>query len=96
MDDLRQKYADKKNEIKTKYAEVINKIAIARGVDVGVALEMLLAVCRGGDYLDGIVDTIADEVNDNVAYLDLDELNADYFELASISEQIAKANGLID
>ena len=27
---------------------------------------------------------------------DLDELNADYFELASISEQIAKASGLID
>lgn len=96
MDELRQKYADKKNEMKEKYAEVINKIAIARGVDVGVAFEMLLAVCRGGDYLDGIVDTIADEVNDNVAYLDLDELNADYFELASISEQIAKANGLID
>ena len=96
MDELREKYAQKKNEMKEKYAEVINKIAIARGVDVGVAFEMLLAVCRGGDYLDGIVDTIADEVNDNVAYLDLDELNADYFELASISEQIAKANGLID
>lgn len=96
MDDLKQKYADKKSEMRAKYEEVINKIAIARGVDVGVAFEMLLAVCRGGNYIDGIVDTEADDVNEGVAYLDLDELNADYFELASISEQIAKASGLID
>lgn len=93
MDELRKKYAEKKNEIKNKYAEVINKIAMARGVDVGVAFDMLLAVCRGGDYLDGV----ADAVNDGkTVTFDLDELNADYFELASISEQIAKASGLID
>lgn len=96
MDDLKQKYADKKSEMRAKYEEVINKIAIARGVDVGVAFEMLLAVCRGGDYLDGI--DLANNVADSgeVVAFDLDELNADYFELASISEQIAKASGLID
>ena len=93
MDELRKKYAEKKNEIKNKYAEVINKIAMARGVDIGVAFDMLLAVCRGGDYLDGIADAVND--GETVTF-DLDELNADYFELASISEQIAKASGLID
>lgn len=93
MDELKTKYAEKKNEIKNKYAEVINKIAMARGVDVGVAFDMLLAVCRGGDYLDGVADAVND--GETVTF-DLDELNADYFELASISEQIAKASGLID
>ena len=99
MDELKQKYADKKNEMREKYADVIEKIANARGVDLGVAFDMLLAVCRGGDYLDGIdlIDNVADVVNEGetVAF-DLDDLNADYFELASLSEQIAKASGLLD
>lgn len=99
MDELKEKYAQKKNEIKEKYADVITRISNARGVDVGVALDMLLAICRGGNYADVIdpTDNVADVVNGGeVISFDLDELNADYFELASISEQIAKMSGLID
>lgn len=99
MNELRQKYAEKKSSMRKKYADVVNKIAMARGVDVGVAFEMLLAVCRGGDYLNGIdlSDNVADVVNggETIAF-DLDELNADYFELCQLSEQIARANGLLD
>lgn len=82
--DLHELYAKKADEMKEKYADVINEISVARNVDVGVAFDMLLAVCRGGNYLEGI-DT---DIN-------LEELNKDYFELCGISEQIAKANGLI-
>ena len=92
MDELKEKYNAKKEDIRKKYNDVIVKIAEAKGVDVGVAFDMLLAVCRGGDYIDGIVETIDKEK----IYLDLDELNSDYFELACISTEIAKANGLID
>lgn len=82
--DLHELYAKKADEMKEKYADVINEISVARGVPVGDAFDMLLAVCRGGNYLEGI-DT---DIN-------LEELNKDYFELCGISEQIAKANGLI-
>ena len=85
MEELKQKYAEKKSAMREKYQDVINKIAMARGVDVGVAFDMLLAVARGGDYLDGVD-----------AVIDLEEFNADYFELAKISEDIARANGLLD
>lgn len=95
MEDLRTKYAEKKSSMREKYADVINKIAMAKGVDVGVAFEMLLAVCRGGDYLDGI-DANNVDANGETIVFDLDELNADYFELCQISEEIAKANGLLD
>lgn len=82
--DLHELYAQKSNEMKEKYADVINEISVVRNVDVGVAFDMLKAVCRGGEYLDGIETDI-----------NLDELKADYFELCGISEQIAQANGLI-
>lgn len=97
MDELKQQYAEKKDEMRKKYATVIDAISSARGVDVGVAFDMLLAVCRGGDYADGIVDAVADTVNGGTeVMLDLDDLNNDYFELCQISEKIARANGLID
>ena len=77
MDELKQKYATKTEEMKEKYADVINDIAVAQGVDVGVAFEMLKAVARGGDYLG---DT----------KVDLEELKADYLELRLLSMKIAK------
>lgn len=85
MEELRNKYAEKKSELREKYTEVINAISMARGVDVGVAFDMLLAVARGGAYLEGVD-----------ANVDIEELSKDYFELAKISEEIARANGLID
>lgn len=87
MEELKEKYALKKEEMREKYAEVVNKIAIAKGVDVGVAFDMLLAVARGGDYLEGV------ELDEPFDY---DALNVDYFELASISLEIAKLNGIVD
>lgn len=97
MDELKKQYAEKKDEMRKKYSKVIDAISNVQNVDVGVAFEMLLAVCRGGNYIDGIIDNIADTVNDEAEIeFDLDELNQDYFELCQISEKIAKANGLID
>lgn len=82
--DLHELYAKKAQEMKEKYADVINEISVIHDVPVSDAFDMLKAVCRGGNYLEG-VDTD----------IDLEELNKDYFELCGISEQIAKANGLI-
>ena len=82
--DLHEQYAKKAAEMKEKYHEAIYAIADTRGVPVGDAFDMLKAVCRGGDYLEGI------EVE-----VDLDELKKDTAELTMISDQIAKANGLI-
>lgn len=82
--DLHELYAQKAQEMKEKYADVINEISVIHNVPVDDAFDMLKAVCRGGKYLEGIETDI-----------DLDELNKDYFELCGISEQIAKANGLI-
>lgn len=75
--DLHEEYARKTAEMKEKYANVINDIAVKNGVDLGVGFDMLKAVARGGDYAEGIE-----------AEFDLDELKADYLELAAISEQI--------
>jgi hypothetical protein len=93
MDELREQYAQKKQEMKDKYKDAINAISNARGVDVGVAFDMLLAVCRGGDYIDGVADAVN---GSKEVMLDIDDLNQDYYELCQISEKIARANGLID
>jgi len=82
--DLHEEYQKKTDEMKKKYEEVINEISIKRNVPVSDAFDMLKAICRGGEY--------GEELE---AKLDLDELKNDYFELCGISEQIAKANGLI-
>lgn len=82
MGELREKYAEKSAELRKKYEKAIYDIAMVRGVDLGVAFEMLKAVARGGNYAEGIE-------------LDIAELKADYYELACISEEIAKANGIL-
>lgn len=82
--DLHELYAKKVEEMKEKYADVINEISVIHGVPLGDAFDMLKAVCRGGNYADNCE-----------CEFDLEELKADYFELCGISEQIAKANGLI-
>ena len=68
------KYEAKSKEIREKYADVINEIAVARGVDLGVAFEMLKAIARGGEYGEGIE-------------LDVEELKKDYAELEEISKE---------
>ena len=73
--DLHELYERKTEEMKEKYHDAIYAIGMKRGVDMGVAFDMLKAVARGGDYAEGIE-------------LDVDELKADYAELAAISEQI--------
>ena len=80
--DLREQYAKKVEEMKEKYNAAIIAIAQKQGVDVGVGFDMLKAVARGGNYAEGID-------------LNVEELKADYTELLAISEEIAKANGLI-
>ena len=80
--DLREQYAKKAEEMKEKYNAAIIAIAQKQGVDVGLGFDMLKAVARGGNYAEGID-------------LNVEELKADYTELLAISEEIAKANGLI-
>lgn len=79
MEELKEKYAEKKQEIKEKFADVINEISVKHSVDVGVAYDMLVATCRGGDYAEGFD-------------FDKEELKKDYEELLDLSVQIA--NGL--
>ena len=78
MEELKEKYAAKTQEMKEKYADVINEIAAINVVDVGVAFEMLKAVCRGGEYAGDLE-------------FDFDELKKDYDELVEISMQIANS-----
>ena len=83
LDSLREAYAAKKEEMKEKYKEAINAISDKHNVDVGVAFDMLEAVCRGGDYLDGI------EVEVNK-----EELMRDYSEVIELSTKIADLLGI--
>lgn len=80
MNEIRQKIAEKKQEIKEKYADLINEIASVQLVDAGVAFDMLLAICRGGDYKGDLE-------------IDTDELKADYAELVGYEEELLKALG---
>lgn len=80
--DLHEEYEVKANEMKEKYHAAITAIAEKQGVDMGVAFDMLKAVARGGNYAEGID-------------LNVEELTKDYTELAGLSEEIARANGLI-
>jgi len=80
--DLHEEYEVKANEMKEKYHAAIAAIAEKQGVDMGVAFDMLKAVARGGNYAEGID-------------LNVEELTKDYTELAGLSEEIARANGLI-
>ena len=80
--DLHEEYEVKANEMKEKYHAAIVAIAEKQGVDMGVAFDMLKAVARGGNYAEGID-------------LNVEELTKDYTELAGLSEEIARANGLI-
>ena len=50
--DLHELYAKKVEEMKEKYADVINEISVIHGVPLGDAFDMLKAVCRGGNYAD--------------------------------------------
>lgn len=80
MEELKKKYAKKNAEIREKYNQAIYDIAVKNGVDMGIAFDMLKAVARGGNYAEGIE-------------LDIAELKKDYFELASISQEIAEFTG---
>lgn len=81
MEELKNKYNEKAKEMKEKYADIINDISVAQGVDVGVAFDMLKAIAVGGDYAGDIE-------------IDVEELKKDYFELAKISEEIVKEMGV--
>jgi len=80
MEELKEKIRNKKAEIREKYKDVIVEICNAKGVDVGVGFDMLLAVCRGGDYLGD-------------AQVDGEELKKDYAELVALEEDLIKAIG---
>ena len=70
----------KKEKMQEDYADVINEVATLNGVDLGVGFEMLLAVCRGGDYTGDIE-------------FDGDALRADYNELLELEHELGKALG---
>lgn len=76
MDELKEKYITKNEEMKEKYQEAIIAVSRKHSVDLGVAFDMLKAVCRGADYADGID-------------YDKEGFLKDYLELAEISEKIA-------
>lgn len=80
MEDLHEKYAKKEAEFEEKYADLVNEIAVQNGVDLGVGLDMVKAIARGGNYQGDI------EIN-------IDELVADYKELEAISIEIAEQEG---
>lgn len=82
MEELEQKINDKRVEIKEKFADVINEISAKHGVDVGVAFDMLLSTCRGGDYAEGFE-------------FDRAELQKDYDELKEMSKEFATMKGLV-
>lgn len=72
--DFHELHADKKEEMKEKYADVINDLSVKYNVDLGVALDELEAIAKA--YLD----------NEEVLYeadvdYDLVELIRDYAEL---------------
>lgn len=77
MEELKEKIRNKKAQIREKYKDVIVEICNAKGVDLGVGFDMLLAVCRGGDYLGD-------------AQVDGEELKKDYAELVALEEELIK------
>lgn len=81
MEELKEKIKNKKAEIREKYKDVIVEICNAKGVDLGVGFDMLLAVCRGGDYLGD-------------AQVDGEELKKDYAELVALEEDLIKTLGI--
>ena len=75
MEELKAKYRELNNIMKDKYKDVIHAIAVKNNVDLGVALDMLKANARGGNYeYDG--------------EFDLTDLKRDCEELREISEKI--------
>lgn len=77
MDELREKYAKKAEEMKEKYHDAIVEISKTQDVDMGVAFDMLLSTCSGGDYLGD-------------AQIDAEELKKDWEELESYNYLLKK------
>ena len=72
---MKEKREAKIEEMKENYADVINEIAVLNGVDLGVGFDMLLAICRGGEYQGDIE-------------IDTEELKKDYEELLALEVQL--------
>lgn len=81
MEELREKIVAKKEEIREKYADVINEVAVQNKVDCGVAFDMVLAVARGGEYTGEIE-------------FDKEALKKDYAELVELEEELIKGLGV--
>lgn len=77
MEELREKYAKKAEEMKEKYHDAIVEISKTQDVDMSDAFDMLLAVCSGGDYLGD-------------AQVDTEELRKDWEELESYNYLLKK------
>lgn len=78
----RELWAEKNAEMREKYVDAINDIAIRQGKDVGVAFEMLKAIARA--EVMGEEPLYATEVE-----LNMDELVEDYRELLRLSNEVA-------
>lgn len=81
---LQEDYAKKSDEMREKYADVINDLSIKYDKDLGVAFEMLKAIPRA--IIVGLEPLYSTTIE-----LDIDELIQDYAELERISVQIAEA-----
>lgn len=81
--ELQEEYAKKKDELREKYADIINDLSIKYDKDLGVALEMLESIPRA------LVLGLEPKYDTTIEF-DAEELIQDYAELESLSIEIAK------
>ena len=79
--EIREQIAELSKEIREKYADVINDLAVKHNVDVGIGFEMLKATARA--KLLGLEPMYETEVE-----FDIEELVKDYSKLLALSEQL--------
>ena len=90
--DLHEKYAEKSEEMQSKYHDAIYDIATKQGVDVGVGFDMLKAIARAEiDPKLKLDENFIDYSLGMDVELNREELVADYAELAAISMEILNA-----
>lgn len=77
----REKFTQKANEMREKYADVINDLAVKHNVDVGIGFEMLKAIARAKVL--GVDPMYVTEVE-----FDIEELAKDYTTLLALSQAL--------
>lgn len=78
---------EKVREMKEKYADVINDLAVKYDKDVGVAWDMFKAIARAKTY--GLEPMYTTNIE-----LDEEELRKDYMEFADLALRVATEKGI--